>query len=428
MRATRMRGSTRQPHADDGPRQDLIRNQAGHYTKTDKLMPPRRIAVVSSSRADYSHLYWPLKAMDAHPELTPELILFGAHLSPEFGRTGHCAEDDGWPIVARVESLLSSDSDIGMAKSIGVATLGLADALGRCRPDLLLIIADRYEMLAAASVACTLRIPIGHIEGGEVSLGAIDDAVRNALTKLSHLHFTPHQEASRRVYAMGEEGWRIHTVGAPSLDHLRHAREQGLEQPAQAPTVPPGGEPLVVVAFHPLTLAEDTLVEVDAFFAGLDRVEARYVFCFPNPDAGSRALMERARGFCAARSNAVLHVNLPAPQYMGLLACADAMTGNSSSGIMESPSFELPAVNVGERQRGRLSARNVIPAPAESAAVAAALQRALDPDFRRALAGMESPYGDGRAGERIAEALAAAPGRDVLLAKPAVPLGPEPSL
>ncbi|MGC2582550.1 MAG: UDP-N-acetylglucosamine 2-epimerase, partial [Acidobacteriaceae bacterium] len=187
-------------------------------------MTPRRIAAVTTSRADYSHLYWPLKLLSEHPAVDLRLIVMGPHLSPEFGATIHEIEKDGFPIAARIESLLSSDTDIGMAKSIGVAVLSLADTLGALRPDLLLLIADRYEMLAPASVALSLRIPIAHIEGGEISEGAIDDAVRNALTKMSHIHFTSTVNARARVIAMGEEPWRVHHAGAPSLDHLRRSR------------------------------------------------------------------------------------------------------------------------------------------------------------------------------------------------------------
>ena len=181
----------------------------------------RKIAVVTTSRADYGHLYWTLKELKNRPGINLQLIALGAHFSPEFGNTFKEVEADGLTIDERVECLLSSDSDVGMAKTIGVAAIGLADVLGRTRPDLLLLIADRYEMLAPASVALALRIPIAHIEGGDVSEGAIDDAVRNALTKMSHIHFTTNENSRLRVLAMGEEAWRVHLVGSPSLDNLR---------------------------------------------------------------------------------------------------------------------------------------------------------------------------------------------------------------
>src|SRR5580693_8168591 len=183
----------------------------------------RKIAAVTTSRADFTALYWPLHDLASHPEVDLRIIAFGPHLSPEFGSTIREIDKAGFRVDARIECLLSSDSDVGMAKTIGLATLSLADCLGEMRPDLLLVIADRYEMLAPAAVALALRIPIAHIEGGEVSEGAIDDAVRNSLTKLSHIHFTSTHLARSRVIAMGEEDWRVHRVGAPSLDHLRRS-------------------------------------------------------------------------------------------------------------------------------------------------------------------------------------------------------------
>src|ERR1700758_2290862 len=251
--------------------------------------PRRRIAVVTTSRADYSHLYWPLRLLAEDPRLELKLIVMGAHLSPEFGATVHEIEKEGFSIVARIECLLSSDSDVGMAKTIGVATLSLADVLGEMRPDILLLIADRYEMLAPAAVALALRIPIAHIEGGETSEGAIDDAVRNALTKMAHIHFTSTFAARQRVIAMGEEEWRVHRAGAPSLDHLRRStlltRPQ-LEEKLRCDL----GIPSVLVSYHPVTLAGDTLHETDALFSTLARLPDQLLFCYPNADAGSRAL------------------------------------------------------------------------------------------------------------------------------------------
>jgi len=384
----------------------------------------RRIAVVTSSRADYGHLVWVLRDIEAHPALALQLIVFGAHLSPEFGLTVGEIERDGIPIAERIETLLSSDSDVGMAKSIGVATLGLADALGRLRPDLLLLIADRYEMLAPASVALALRIPVAHIEGGEVSEGAIDDSVRHALTKLSHLHFTATEGARRRVLALGEEPWRVHRVGALSLDHLRRSALPSRSEVESALALSLE-KPTVVVALHPVTLARDTLREADAVLAALARLPQQIVFCFPNPDAGSRELVARARALCAARPDAHLFVNLEHTLYWSLLRHAALLVGNSSSGIMEAPSLALPTLNVGLRQHGRERARSVIDVPAEPPALAAAIERGLSARFRESLAGMTNPYGDGRAAERLVAVLAQTPLGEALRRKRALDLDPE---
>ncbi len=377
----------------------------------------RKIAVVTTSRADYSHLYWPLHDLSRHPDVELKLIVMGSHLSPEFGATVGEIERDGFEIAARIECLLSSDTDVGMAKTIGVATLSLADCLGQMRPDLLLLIADRYEMLAPASVALALRIPIAHIEGGEVSEGAIDDAVRNALTKMSHIHFTSTFAARDRVIALGEEEWRVHRAGAPSIDHLRrdtlHTREQLeklLKLDFKAPTA--------VVAYHPVTIARDTTREADELFAALLEIPGQILFCYPNADAGSRELIDRAQQFVKQRPDARIFVNLPALTYWSLLRYADFMIGNSSSGIMETPSFALPCVNVGMRQQGRERARNILDAAPNKIDIFAKVAIAKSEAFRQSLEGMENPYGDGHASEKIVSVLTSVPlGEEVLLKK-----------
>jgi UDP-N-acetylglucosamine 2-epimerase (non-hydrolysing)/GDP/UDP-N,N'-diacetylbacillosamine 2-epimerase (hydrolysing) len=381
----------------------------------------RKIAVVTTSRADYSHLVWVLHDLRAHPAVDLRLIVTGAHLTEEFGRADSEIENDGHRVDERVECLISSDTDVGMAKTIGVATLGLAEVLGRLRPDLLLLIADRYEMLAPASVALALRIPVAHIEGGEVSEGAVDDAVRNALTKLSHLHFTSTEQAARRVESMGEEPWRVHRAGAPSIDHLHRSRllsRDALESELGV-DLRPG---TVLVAYHPVTLARDTLREADALHSAIERIERPVVFCFPNADAGSRELAARARSLCTIRTDYALFVNLNPVVYWSLLREVDLMLGNSSSGIMETPALGLPTVNVGLRQEGRERARNVLDAAPRSEAILEAVRRALDPAFRASLAGLVNPYGDGRAAERIVRVLVETPVGERLLRKRAIPL------
>jgi UDP-N-acetylglucosamine 2-epimerase (non-hydrolysing)/GDP/UDP-N,N'-diacetylbacillosamine 2-epimerase (hydrolysing) len=380
----------------------------------------RRIGVVTTSRADFGHLYWPLRELASHPGVELGVLVLGPHLSPEFGNTVREIERDDFPIQARIECLLSSDTDTGMAKTIGVAILGLADALTAWRPDLLLLIADRYEMLAPASVAVALRIPIAHIEGGEVSQGAIDDQVRNALTKLAAIHFTSTKTARRRVISMGEEPWRVHCAGAPSLDHLyrstlydRTEMERRLGLAFKPPTL--------VAAWHPVTILRDTNAEADAFFAAMVQVPGQLLFVYPNADAGSHALIERVKALAAKRADTHLFVNLDAVTYWSLLGQADALLGNSSSGIMEAASFALPVVNVGMRQQGRERARNTIDAPPETASIRTAIERALHPEFRASLAGMANPYGEGSAAFTIARVLTTV-SLDGLLVKQPVPL------
>jgi UDP-N-acetylglucosamine 2-epimerase (non-hydrolysing)/GDP/UDP-N,N'-diacetylbacillosamine 2-epimerase (hydrolysing) len=383
----------------------------------------RRIGVVTTSRADYSHLYWPLRELAAHPDVDLGLFTLGAHLSPEFGSTIREIEHDGFPILARIECLLSSDTDTGMAKTIGVAMLGLADALTAWRPDILLLIADRYEMLAPASVAVALRIPIAHIEGGEVSQGAIDDQVRNALTKLAHIHFTSTPTARRRVIAMGEESWRVHHAGAPSLDHLR--RSSLLTRAAvEAKLGFKLTQPTILAAWHPVTILRDTNAEADAFFAALTETTGQLIFVYPNSDAGSLALIERTKALATKRPQTHLFVNLDAVTYWSLLGQVDLLVGNSSSGIMEAASFALPVVNVGMRQQGRERARNIFDVPADPSEISAAIESALSPELRASLRGMTNPYGDGTAAHTIVQVLTALP-LDRLLIKQPTPLDPQ---
>ena len=376
----------------------------------------RTITVVTTSRADYSHLYWPLKDLQDHPDVDLKVIALASHLSPEFGGTVREIEADGFPLAAKLECLLSSDTDIGMAKSIGVGVLALADALGQMRPDLLLLIADRYEMLAPASVALALRIPIAHIEGGEISEGAIDDAVRNALTKMSHIHFTSTELARHRVIAMGEEPWRVNRAGAPSLDHLRRSRlltHQELEEHLHLDLA----QPTTLIAYHPVTILRDTTSEADALFEALECLTGQLVFCYPNADAGSRALIDRTEAFLQNRKHGRLFINLPAVTYWSLLRQVNLMIGNSSSGIMETGSFALPTVNVGLRQQGRERAANVLDALPAKDSILNKINEAQSASFLQSIRGMTNPYGDGHAAERIVNVLTNLPPSEELLMK-----------
>jgi UDP-N-acetylglucosamine 2-epimerase (non-hydrolysing)/GDP/UDP-N,N'-diacetylbacillosamine 2-epimerase (hydrolysing) len=270
-------------------------------------------------------------------------------------------------------------------------------------------------MLAPASVALALRIPIAHIEGGEISEGAIDDAIRNALTKMSHVHFTSTYNARLRVIAMGEEQWRVHRAGAPSLDHLRRGvlltreeleSELGLD--LQQPTI--------LVSYHPVTVFPDTTQEADALFAALAALPDQLVFCYPNADAGSRSLTERAKSFLSTRPHGRVFVNLSAPTFWSLLRHVEVFVGNSSCGIMETPSVALPTVNIGLRQQGRERARNVLDAAADTESVLEKIRIARSAAFRRSLGGMTNPYGDGNASETIVRVLTSVPlGQDLFM-------------
>jgi UDP-N-acetylglucosamine 2-epimerase (non-hydrolysing)/GDP/UDP-N,N'-diacetylbacillosamine 2-epimerase (hydrolysing) len=376
----------------------------------------RKLAVVTTSRADYSLLYWPLRELASHSDIDLKIVALGPHLSPEFGCTVREIEKDGLHVDARIECLMSSDSDVGMAKTIGVATLSLADCFGQIRPDLVVLTADRYEMLAPAAVALALRIPVAHIEGGEISEGAIDDAVRNALTKLSHIHFTSTDLARARVIAMGEEAWRVHRTGAASLDHLRRSTLLNREQ-LETRLAIDLGQPTAVITYHPTTIARDTTREADAMFSAIHSMPGQLLCCYPNADAGSRALIERMESCLRERGGGKVIVNLDPVVYWSLLRFVDLLVGNSSSGIIEAASFALPVVDVGMRQRGRERGRNVLSAEPTVASILDQIRTASSQQFRRSLEGMENLYGDGRASERIVALLASVPLGEELLMK-----------
>jgi UDP-N-acetylglucosamine 2-epimerase (non-hydrolysing)/GDP/UDP-N,N'-diacetylbacillosamine 2-epimerase (hydrolysing) len=385
----------------------------------------RTIAVITSSRADYSHLYWPLKDLSVHPEVDLKLIVLAAHLAPQFGSAVQEIERDGFQIASRIECLLHSDTDVGMAKTLGVAVLGLTDVLAQMRPDLLLLIADRYEMLAPASVALTLRIPVAHIEGGEISEGAIDDAVRNAITKMAHIHFTSTNAARDRVISMGEEPWRVHRAGAPSLDHLTRSKLLSPTELVQALQINIH-KPTTVVAYHPVTLLQDTTEEADAVFAALHQIDGQILFCYPNADAGSHNLMQRTRSFIEQHKNAHVFVNLPAVTYWSLLRHASLLLGNSSSGIMEAASFALPVVNIGLRQHGRERAHNILDVEPNTRSILEKVATAHSPAFRESLQGMINPYGDGHAAERIVRVLTTTPLQGLLRKRATSQVEPTP--
>ncbi len=377
----------------------------------------RTIAAITSSRSDYAHLHWLLHDLARHPAIDLQVIALGPHLSPEFGHTG--TEIPKNPVaLTTIECLLSSDTDVGMAKTLGLATLGLADALGRIRPDIVLLIADRYEMLAPASVALTLRIPIAHIEGGEITSGAIDDAVRNAITKMSHLHFACTRTAQQRVIAMGEQPWRVGFSGSLSLDHLRRAKLLTRPQVEKALGIKLNKTRKNILAlYHPVTLMKDTVKEAEEMLAALRGTKHQILFIYPNADAGSRKLVQMTERFIAANPGSKLFVNLDHTTYLSLLRNVDLLMGNSSSGIIESTSLGIPTLNIGIRQRGREHAANVLDVPADRKEILRAMQQALSPEFRHSAQGLENPYGDGHASQKITRVLVKTPLGSKLLFK-----------
>jgi UDP-N-acetylglucosamine 2-epimerase (non-hydrolysing)/GDP/UDP-N,N'-diacetylbacillosamine 2-epimerase (hydrolysing) len=364
----------------------------------------RRICVVSGGRADYGLLYWPMKEIQSAPGFELLIAVTGMHLSPEFGATAAMFGQDGFAVDARVEMLLSSATPAGVAKSIGLGVIGFADAFERLKPDLLMVLGDRFEILAAAQAALVARLPIAHLCGGDVTEGAFDEAIRHAITKMAHLHFATNEDSARRLRQLGEDPQRIFTVGSPGLDYIRRlagmtreaiAQETGLDLKRR----------LLLVTYHPPTLGTTgALAELEELLSALDAFgpQTTLAFTLPNADTEGRLLAQRLKEFVADHVNARLFAALGSRLYLNLLREADAIVGNSSSGLYEAPSLGTPTVDIGERQQGRLRAASVISCRGERGAITAAIAAAL----KRAKQPVANPYGDGDSARRIVEILA----------------------
>ena len=377
----------------------------------------RTIGVVTVARSDYG-IYRPvLRALDAEDDLSLRLFVGGMHLLDRFGSTVEEIEQDGFPIAERVDFLLPDDTPQAVAESIGRGVIAFTEAFTRSRPDVVVVLGDRFEMFAAAIAALPLGLPVAHIHGGELTEGAIDDAMRHAITKLSHLHFVSTEAYAARVRQLGEEDWRVVVSGAPTLDTLVDFRPLDAEE-LEARFGVSFDEPTLLVTLHTETLEpERTEAHGRAVMQAVKESGFRAVFTYPNADAGNRLLVRLLEDAVASSDRYSIVRSFGNVAYFSVLGRAAAMVGNSSSGLIEAPSFELPVVNVGSRQRGRVRAANVIDVEPERGAIASAIARATSADFRRGLDGLVNPYGDGHAAARIVEVLAATPLDERLLIK-----------
>ena len=365
----------------------------------------RTIGAVTVARSDYG-LYRPiLRRVAADPALSLQLFVGGMHLSPEFGMTVTEIVSDGFPIAERVEMLLSSDSPEGIAKSMGVGTIGFAQAYARSRPDILMVLGDRFEMFAAALAALPFKIPVAHIHGGELTEGAIDDALRHSMTKLSHLHFVSTQQHARRVEQLGEEPWRVTVSGAPGLDNLSSLQLLSASE-LDARYGLSFEPPPLLVTFHPATLEyEHAAQQAGALLAAIEASRMPAVFTLANADTHGRAVNELIREFVRTHASSRLVENLGTQAYFSVMSMAAAMVGNSSSGILEAASFHLPVVNIGHRQHGRMRSKNVVDVGDASEQILAGITKAVSREFRATCDDLVNPYGDGHAAERVVERL-----------------------
>jgi UDP-N-acetylglucosamine 2-epimerase (non-hydrolysing)/GDP/UDP-N,N'-diacetylbacillosamine 2-epimerase (hydrolysing) len=375
----------------------------------------RKICVVTGSRADYGLLHWVMHAIRDSKSLELQVVASGMHLSPEFGMTVRGIEADGFAVAARVDMQLTSDSGPGIGKSIGLGVIGFADAFAALAPDMLVVLGDRFETLAAVTAALPARLPVAHVAGGDVTEGSFDDATRHAITKMSHLHFVTSDDAARRLAQLGEEAWRIHNVGSPGIDYVHRLEPLGrvaLEREL--------GVKLrrlnLLVTFHPPTVEPGLAAgQFTELLAALDSLgpEIGLIFTFPNADNEGRSLIALLKAFVAAHPNALAYPSLGQRLYLSLMREVDALVGNSSSALYEAPTLRKPAVNIGDRQKGRLHAASIVNSAPVRNEIVAAIAKALALDCSCVV----NPYGEGRSAERIVATLLEASDRTRLLRK-----------
>ncbi len=364
---------------------------------------PRKVCVVTGSRADYGLLYFLMRQLHKNPRYELQVVVTGMHLSPEFGLTADIIERDGFTVSARIETLLSSDTAVGVAKSTGLGILGFADALQNIRPDLMVVLGDRFEIFAAVQAALFLRIPLAHIGGGDITAGAFDEAIRHSISKLSHLHFVTNADAAARLARMGENPQHIFNVGSPGLDHLIHTKlpdratlEKELDFKLRRRNF--------LVTFHPVTLdATSSQLQLDELLAALDHFqdETGVIITLPNADTEGRALTERLRQYAEGKSWVKVFTSLGQRRYLAALAQVDAVLGNSSSGLYEAPSLRTPTVNIGRRQDGRLRAKSVFDCAPRVDEISQSITKALAFGRRS----VENPYQRGDCAQLMMQAI-----------------------
>ena len=353
-----------------------------------------KICVVTGSRAEYGLLSRLMQMIQEDSGLKLQVIATNMHLSPEFGLTYQEIEKDGFFINKKVEMLLSSDTANGTAKSVGLATIGFADAYEDLKPDLLLVLGDRYEILSAVTTALFYKIPVAHLHGGEITEGAYDDAIRHAITKMSHLHFTSTEEYRKRVIQLGENPERVFNVGAIGIDNIKHLKllsRDVLERELQFLLK----EQTILVTYHPVTLDEnDTRMQFQCLLNVLnDRQDIRIIFTLPNSDTGGRVIIPMIQDFVKCnKDRAIAFASLGSLRYLSVLRCVSAVVGNSSSGIIEAPSFGIPTLNIGNRQKGRIVARSVLQCEISEQAIRAGLEIVLANSFLQLARNVINPY------------------------------------
>lgn len=380
----------------------------------------RRILFTTGIRSDYDLLYSVMRAVNQEPRTVTNLVITGAHLAGLYGHTVQQIEADGFQIVARIESLLNSDTAAGRVKSAAIQLQSLVDLCAQLRPAIVVAMADREESLTVATAGAYMGIPVAHIGGGDFAQdGNVDNAVRHAVTKLAHLHLVTTPRSAERVVRMGEEPWRVHVVGASGLDRLLTTETISRPELSAALQFDMTQGPLALVIQHSIsTEIEEAGQQMRSTLEAIVGLGLRAVVSYPNSDAGSQQIINVIEEYAARHASLLVYRNLPRPVFVNLLRSVDVLIGNSSCGIIEAPLLKLAVINVGQRQVGREHAENVLFVPHDAGRIQEAVRRALyDQEFKAQVQACQNPYGDGHAGERIAKILADVSIDERLLAK-----------
>lgn len=375
----------------------------------------RKICVVTGTRAEYGLLRWVMEGIREAPELELQVIATGMHLSPEFGLTYREIEKNGFRIDRKVEMLLSSDTSVGLAKSMGIGLIGFGEVLQQLQPDMMLVLGDRFEIFSAVTAAMVARIPVAHLHGGEASEGSIDEPIRHSITKMSHLHFVATDEYRKRVIQLGEHPDRVFTVGGLGIDNIkklslldRSALQVSLDFEL--------GLKNLLITFHPVTLEDKTSAkQMMDLLSALDELEdTNFIFTLTNADTDGRVIIEMINEYVASHSNARAYTSLGQLRYLSCIEHVDGVLGNSSSGLLEVPSFAKGTINIGDRQRGRIKAESVIDCSPDRESIAVALKKLYSKEFQLILKTVQNPYGEGGASDRVVKALREIPLEGIL--------------
>ena len=375
----------------------------------------KKVLVVTGTRAEYGLLRWVIDGIAKSNLLELQLCTTGMHLSPEFGLTYKEIEADGYQIDSKIEMLLSADTPSAITKSMGLGLIGFADELNRLKPDLILILGDRYEIMCAGMAATVARIPIAHLHGGEATEGCIDEAIRHSITKMSHLHFVASEKYRKRVIQLGENPNRVFCVGGLGIDNilkLNLLSKQELEDSLDFKL----SVKSMLVTFHPVTLEGNTSGDqMRELLASLSEFkDYKIIFTMPNADTDGREIFKLIESFCLDNHNCRACTSLGQLRYLSCLKYVDIVVGNSSSGLAEVPSFKIPTVNIGDRQKGRLKAGSVIDCSPKKNQITSAINRAVSLDFKESCKVIKNPYGKGGASQKIVQTIESITLKDII--------------